>query len=207
MTGDEISNGAQIAGGGLFGGPIGVFSTAVSVMFEEAPGGDVIDQVAPLFDGDRDDGGDGAPAVFAMSAGRLETHDRATGTVAPIPAPEAAPVVALAAATGEKVPEAPEAGVWLSSIPQVKSPATGITGGDKVVTISPATAQLLLEAIGYPPISPANPRAATQLYDHGQPVHIRPAPSLTVCCRTLQDLPVQLARTENGHYRQSRRRR
>lgn len=117
VTSDEISNGAQIAGGSLFGGPIGMFSTAVSVMFEEAPGGDVIDQVAPLFDGDRDDGGAGAPAVCAMAAGSSETLNRATGTIAPTVAPEAAPVVALAAATDEKVPEAPEAGVWLSSIP------------------------------------------------------------------------------------------
>ena len=121
VTGDEISNGVQIAGGGLFGGPIGVFSAAVNVMFEEATDGDVIDQVANLFDGDGDDGGDGAPAVFAMAAGSPETHDQATGTVAPTPATEAAPVVALAAATGEKAPESlesPEAGVWLSSTPR-----------------------------------------------------------------------------------------
>lgn len=84
MTGDEISTGAQIFGGGLFGGPLGAFASAFNVMFEEVTGGEMTDHVLALFDGDGDGDGDGAPAVFAMAMGSPETHDRAIiGPAAP----------------------------------------------------------------------------------------------------------------------------
>jgi hypothetical protein len=77
ITGDEISSGAQIAGGGLFGGPIGIFAAAASTMFEDATGGNLINQVSTMFDGD---GADNGPAAFTMAAGSPEAHDRAIGS-------------------------------------------------------------------------------------------------------------------------------
>lgn len=208
MTGDDISNGARIAGGGLFGGPIGIFTAAVGVMFEEVTGGDVIDQMATLFDGEATGG---EPAAFAMAAGRPENHDRtigpaapnstsqqpvrtaalelrqsgpdrgvsafkATPTSTPTLAPMATSVATLAAETNEKAPqpsEATVAGVWLSSIPQVTPPVTpaaeNASGGAKVTTISPAAAQLLLEAIERPATGNTTSRAASEVYEQGLP--------------------------------------
>jgi hypothetical protein len=189
ITGDEISSGAQIAGGGLFGGPIGIFAAAASTMFEEATNGDLINQISTLFDGD---GADNGPAAFAMAAGSPETHDRAIGSpyggsnsTAPVMTASVAepePFATLAAETVSKAPEmSPETsddvpidGVWLSSIPLVSAPAAEPNPAPGVTTISPATAQLLLQAIGYPTENLASPRAATELYKQGVPTPTDP---------------------------------
>ena len=51
-TGDDISPGASIAGGGLFGGVFGLVSAVVNVMLKEATGSDIGERVVALFDGD-----------------------------------------------------------------------------------------------------------------------------------------------------------
>ena len=186
VTGDEISSGAQIAGGGLFGGPIGVFTAAASAMFEEATGGDLINQVTAMFDGD------GAPAADAMAAGSPEAHDRAIGStyggsnsappVMTASLTEPSPIATLAAESSGKAPEmspemsddVPIDGVWLSSIPLVAPPAAESNPAPDVTTISPATVQLLLQAIGYPTETMASPRAATELYKRGAPAPAEP---------------------------------
>lgn len=38
LTGDTISTGAQILGGGIFGGPVGLFASVADVIFESEAG-------------------------------------------------------------------------------------------------------------------------------------------------------------------------
>lgn len=60
VTGDEISMGARMAGGALFGGPLGLLSAGVVAGFEEASGGTVEQHVASLFGTEGDGGAAGA---------------------------------------------------------------------------------------------------------------------------------------------------
>jgi hypothetical protein len=91
---------------------------------------------------------------------------------------EPEPVATLAAKTVSKAPEmsddVPIDGVWLSSIPLVSAPTAEPNPAPGVTTISPATAQLLLQAIGYPTENLASPRAATELYKQGVPTPTDP---------------------------------
>ena len=75
MTGDEIDPGARIAGGTLFGGPIGATVALVDVAVEQSSGQDMGDHMMALFTGE-DEQGDGVvlansppPADFVTAAG------------------------------------------------------------------------------------------------------------------------------------------
>lgn len=60
ITGDDIGTGPRVAGGMLFGGPIGALVAGVTALFEEASGGDIGEHIAELIDdftGGGDDGG------------------------------------------------------------------------------------------------------------------------------------------------------
>lgn len=52
LTGDEIDPGSRMAGGTLFGGPIGLAASAFNVILEHNTGKDVGDHVLALFDGE-----------------------------------------------------------------------------------------------------------------------------------------------------------
>lgn len=53
-TGDEIGHAARVAGGGLFGGVIGVAAAAANVLLKETSGNDLGEHVVALFQGDDD---------------------------------------------------------------------------------------------------------------------------------------------------------
>ena len=50
VTGDEISLGARLLGGALFGGPIGILTAGVNAAFEEMSGGNIAEHAAALFE-------------------------------------------------------------------------------------------------------------------------------------------------------------
>ena len=52
LTGDEIDPGSRLAGGTLFGGPIGLAASAFNVILEHNTGKDVGDHVLALFEGE-----------------------------------------------------------------------------------------------------------------------------------------------------------
>lgn len=52
VTGDEIAPGARMVGGALLGGVVGMAASAANVMFEQATGKDIGENVLALFDGD-----------------------------------------------------------------------------------------------------------------------------------------------------------
>lgn len=74
LTGDTIEPGARLAGGALFGGPIGLASALANTAFEEATGTDIGESVLALFGGGDDAGGDapagnGAPDIMLADDG------------------------------------------------------------------------------------------------------------------------------------------
>jgi len=74
ITGDEIDPGSRIAGGTLFGGPIGAAVALVDVAVEESSGQDMGEHMMALFDGDNNDEGvtlanAPSPADFVTAAG------------------------------------------------------------------------------------------------------------------------------------------
>lgn len=50
VTGDEISLGARLLGGALFGGPIGIVTAGVNAAFEEISGGNIAEHAVALFE-------------------------------------------------------------------------------------------------------------------------------------------------------------
>jgi hypothetical protein len=75
MTGDEIDPGARIAGGTLFGGPIGATVALVDVAVEQSSGQDMGEHMMALFSGEEEQGegvvlaNSPPPADFVTAAG------------------------------------------------------------------------------------------------------------------------------------------
>lgn len=61
VTGDEIDPAARLAGGALFGGPVGLGAAVANVMLESATGKDAGEHVLAFVDGDP--AGSGAPSL------------------------------------------------------------------------------------------------------------------------------------------------
>ncbi|HSV28004.1 MAG TPA: hypothetical protein VLL76_00555, partial [Candidatus Omnitrophota bacterium] len=82
-TGDQIGVGARLAGGALFGGPIGLAASMVNCVIEEETGKDVGGHMLAMFGDDEPAApGDPAPTQVAMAA-------PAPTPTAPAAAPEA----------------------------------------------------------------------------------------------------------------------
>lgn len=82
ITGDKIDPGARIAGGGLFGGPIGAVLSMVSGMVEEATGKDPGEHALAALGVDIGKGNKDAPQTMVASAGGSEPADLAAQTQA-----------------------------------------------------------------------------------------------------------------------------
>ena len=106
MTGDSIAPGPRLAGGGLFGGLIGLASAVVNVAIEQTTGKDVGDHVLALVSGEDGLLGDGfGSAPGAHYVADLEPHERVAALIArgAERAPKAAPDPALAGTPGAPV--------------------------------------------------------------------------------------------------------
>jgi hypothetical protein len=144
MTGDKIGVGARLAGGALYGGPVGLIASAIGCIVEESTGHDIGGHVIALF---KDNAAPGATAIAAAepatkpaTATTTDTAQAATPTAAPVdataqsgqsakplimpnllgaesPAPAAQPVAAVTTAA-EMPPVAPP-----SAAPQPVTPA------------------------------------------------------------------------------------
>lgn len=105
LTGDTMSETARMAGGALYGGPIGVVGALANVVFERETGQDIGD-TAMAWLSDEPVSGDGAAGVLAdAGAGRPETQSQAINaapvTVAAANASPAAQATALATARAD----------------------------------------------------------------------------------------------------------
>ncbi len=108
MTGDTIAPGPRLAGGGLFGGLIGLAGAAFNLAIEETTGKDLGGHMLALLTGDGGLLGDGFGfAPGAVYVADLEPDERVAARIARSveTAPKAAPALALAG-----MPGAPEVG-------------------------------------------------------------------------------------------------
>lgn len=84
LTGDAISPGARIAGGGIFGGPLGFLSGLVNTMIENATGRDVGDHMLAMLPGRDPQPAGRQIAAAAATLGNQQSNEmaaaRATGT-------------------------------------------------------------------------------------------------------------------------------
>lgn len=116
MTGDKIGVGARLAGGTLFGGPIGLIASAVGVAVEDATGDDLGGHVLALF---RDEAPADAPVQVAM-AKPAELRDTTAAALTPVvPAEEPPPAIAAPQAPVSIIPQedAPTAATSASATP------------------------------------------------------------------------------------------
>lgn len=112
ITGDKIGDAARIAGGALFGGPIGLASAGVDFAVKAFTGKRMDEHIVAMVTGD-----DAAPPATANSPAVAEAATEVTRTAAL--APPAAPVPAPApastpAAASTAQPASTETGKWFS---------------------------------------------------------------------------------------------
>jgi hypothetical protein len=112
LTGDTIAPASRVAGGALFGGPIGAAVSLVNTIVAEWSGKDISDHVVAFFTGG--DSADDAPQM----AGDLPETEAAGGTPKQTPGPPAG-----LAAAGHRAAPAP------SAAPLRVAPAGAGTGG------------------------------------------------------------------------------
>lgn len=110
ITGDALDPGARLAGGALFGGPIGVAIAGANAALEDATGKDAGDHVLALFED-----ADAAPAAAVAEAAGGSAAVPDLALLGPLPAAAApAPVIDLAAL----VPLAPApSGLLVAAMP------------------------------------------------------------------------------------------
>lgn len=80
ITGDDIGTGPRVAGGMLFGGPVGALVSGITALIEEASGGDIGEHIAEVvndFIGGSDDGADNAAAPTVATQAALPAGPQA----------------------------------------------------------------------------------------------------------------------------------
>ena len=88
MTGDDIDPGARVAGGALFGGPIGAVAATANAFLDETTGKDVGEHVLAFLGGE--DTGDAPIAVASAESRQAVVPD--LGALAPLPMTQPTPV-------------------------------------------------------------------------------------------------------------------
>jgi hypothetical protein len=129
ITGDEISPAASVAGGALFGGPIGMAGAMAGVAVDEATGRDLGEHAIAMMFGD-----EGATDLAASPAGPAPQMTLAAGNEHG--AARSMPISPLVAELNEPAPneptsEAAPARVFTGGIPQSALPAIGFTAAAK----------------------------------------------------------------------------
>ncbi len=169
ITGDEISPGSAMAGGALFGGPLGFAGAVANAAFEEVTGDDIAGTAIAALTGD-----DGAGPGAGTSIAELPSHGFNRGREGDGPqAMPVAPAEALAAGppAAEQLAVAP---AMASPDPRDQGPGNGddlpAGGGFPIVPAGPVTGQtdetpyaLATPAAGPPAAGAAAPDIAAQM--------------------------------------------
>lgn len=142
ITGDEISQGARLAGGTLFGGPLGLAGAVFNNAVESHTGKDVGDNIVAMFTGDE---GDAPPSDTGSDIQIAEvTADPATAKASGDTAP-------IAAATNTSTPIHP----FAVATPTAQSPMLAPTKPVQKATLSTiATTASAVEENSPPPGKP-----------------------------------------------------
>ena len=105
ITGDEISPAARLAGGALFGGPIGLAGAYVSGVVEDAADTSIGEIVVAAFNGDDNDVQTEQLAAIAPAGGGIPaSSQRTTENVLEPPSPIPPAIASLAASEGPPTP-------------------------------------------------------------------------------------------------------
>lgn len=167
ITGDQIGTGPRVAGGMLFGGPVGALAAGVTALFEEASGGDIGDHIVAFVNDitGGDNGGDAQnvaaakqhPAVGPQAAANGEIQ---TGATIQQTAALAGSALTPAAAQLNRIAVNPGAPMGVAQgILQAKAPTSGSTAAATTANM-PFPARPLAMPFGAP--ASANARTAPQ---------------------------------------------
>ena len=145
VTGDEIGMGARLAGGALFGGPLGIAAAGIVAGLEEISGGTVEQHIASLFEGDDPAAPPDVVTTAATAAIAPDTSvPQLAAAVPPAPAiptlttAQAALLANLAPAAGRPAAGAPAS---VSPTPVSQAPALPVVAkGISDAALAPATA-------------------------------------------------------------------
>jgi len=169
ITGDEISPAANVAGGALFGGPLGLAGAVASVAIEEATGDDLGGHAIAMLFGDETspDGGSPAPAD-ATNLAALPTPAEADPAAIPelpfFPAETASAALAQYVAEPEAAPSPEAAPRGPVDFPEGPQPAAGAS---PVMFIPANEALAVAPAAGMPsagaPDAPMDAAIAAQM--------------------------------------------
>jgi hypothetical protein len=143
LTGDDIAPAARMAGGTIYGGPLGFMTSLANVVMEEATGSDIGQNVLAMFDQGL---GDEAPVQMAsLNSVNDASSDEAAAPLPPRPhEPPVQAAASPAAATAAGLPDA--------AMPKPTGPAP---------QLSPAAFQALMDSIGATPAPGVNGLAAS----------------------------------------------
>lgn len=198
LTGDKIGVAARLAGGTLFGGPIGLVASAIGCLVEEETGDSLGGHVLALF---RDDAPDGQSAPTQMAAATA-APDTPAPTAAPTstPAP-AAPKAEPAALRPQEPLSAAVAPADLASAPT--APLMFNAEGLITSPVAPAAAPV---AVATAPVAVASvqaaapAKAAMPLLATAQPARFMPTPARTVVSAETTPPPISVP-VSNGSNR------
>lgn len=145
LTGDKIGVAARVAGGTLFGGPVGLIASLVDCSIEQSTGKDAGGHVLALFKDDESTVPGEAPATMLAAADAASENTGSNAAVAQKP-------VEMAAADAALVIGLPESG----------DPATGsvVTGRTAIYSLDGSSALSAPAAQPVPSVSAAQPPAA-----------------------------------------------
>ncbi len=137
ITGDEISPAARIAGGALFGGPLGLAGAVVNAAIDETTGKDLGEHAVALFTDDAEDAGTTAPAAAAAAATMPDPAIAAVVTTATPPPPAPPPVITQA----RRMP--------------IPAATATVPAASAAPRLSPAAFDLLIREFNGPAVAPA----------------------------------------------------
>lgn len=150
LTGDKIGVAARVAGGTLFGGPVGLIASLVDCSIEQSTGKDAGGHVLALFKDDESTVPGEAPATMLAAADAASENTGSNAAVAQKPvetaAADAAPVIGL-----------PESGGSATG-PVVAGPV--VTGRTAIYSLDGSSALSAPAAQPVPSVSAAQPPAA-----------------------------------------------
>lgn len=189
LTGDKIGVGARVAGGALFGGPLGAIGSLINCAIEENTGEDIDGRVIAAFRGDKTDDAT-ATAVAGGTAPGQDSLPQGVATVEP-PVPVAAPQDKV---QKNQVPAADAPAITLpDSGAGTPAKRTSFYTIDDGKTVSPETTQLQAQiqaqaAAQAAALTAANatPTTATKTAPSGGPTslgksdRVMPAPARTL---------------------------
>lgn len=157
MTGDDMSQGARLAGGALYGGPVGFAGALANNVSEELTGDDIGGAVMAALSDD--------PAGTAIAAAGTATPSPVSMDDAAIAAAAVAPAATGSTQSGPVAPvsaQAPLAGNPFYASQPTGAPFAAIppAGSSPIQVIAPVGAQARLAETSQPPPAAANPATA-----------------------------------------------